>query len=271
MIHKQNLHTHTAYCDGKNTPEEMILKAIDKGFDSIGFSGHSYMYFSPAISMSEEGTKEYKKEINQLKDKYKGEIDVFCGLEFEMQSQVDLSGYDYLIGTVHYMPLCGKIVGIDRSADTVKSVIDTYFGGDGMAYAKEYYRLLSTLPEYGNFDILGHFDLICKHSDTHKFFDEESKEYKNAAVEAAKILAGKIPFFEVNTGSIARGYRKTPYPAPFIIKELKRLGFGAVISSDCHDKEFLDCGFSEAAELLKSCGFNERYILTEKGFKAVSL
>ena len=271
MLNKQNLHTHTTYCDGKHTPEEMVLSAIDKGFDSIGFSGHSYMYFSQHISMSLEGTKEYKKEIFRLKEKYKDKINIYCGLEFEMQSKVELSGYEYLIGTVHYMPLDENPVGIDRSAEVVKGVIDTYFGGDGLAYAKEYYRLLSTLPEYGKFDIIGHFDLITKHSDTHNFFDEESKEYKTAVIDAAGSLAGKIPFFEVNTGAVARGYRKTPYPSPFILKELKRLGFGAIISSDCHDKDYLDCGFLEALELLKECGFCERYILTDSGFVAVPL
>lgn len=51
-------------------------------------------------------------------------------------------------------------------------------------------------------------------------------------MEAAEELAGKIPFFEVNTGAIARGYRKNPYPSDFLLQELRRLGFGAVISSE---------------------------------------
>ena len=104
-----------------------------------------------------------------------------------------------------------------------------------------------------------------------KFFDEDSKEYKDAALSAVDALKGKIPFFEVNTGAIARGYRKTSYPAPFILKELKKQGFGAIISSDCHNSEFLDHRFDDAAELLRECGFTERYILTKKGFVPVSL
>ena len=40
MIEKQNLHTHSSYCDGKDTPEELVLYAINSGFSSIGFSGH---------------------------------------------------------------------------------------------------------------------------------------------------------------------------------------------------------------------------------------
>ncbi len=271
MNNLQNLHTHTSYSDGADTPEEIILTAIDKGFDSIGFSGHSYMHYAPDHSMSIEGTEQYKKDVALLKEKYKDKIEIFCGLEFDMYSEVDLSGYDYLIGSFHYFLIDGKHVGFDRSQEVVKGVIDRYFGGNGMEYAKAYYKGLCELPKYGKFDIVGHFDLITKHCENIEFFDQESAEYKNAAMEAVDALAGKIPFFEVNTGAIARGYRKTPYPSEFLIKELKNHGFGAVISSDCHSVKDLDCGFECAKELLKHCGFKEQYILTKQGFKAVSL
>ena len=32
-----NYHTHTTYCDGKSTPEEIVLEAIRLGMDTIGF------------------------------------------------------------------------------------------------------------------------------------------------------------------------------------------------------------------------------------------
>ena len=32
---------HTCYCDGKNTPEEMVQSAIEKGLSTVGISGHS--------------------------------------------------------------------------------------------------------------------------------------------------------------------------------------------------------------------------------------
>ncbi len=271
MKNLQNLHTHTCYCDGADTPEEMILAAIHKGFASIGFSGHSYMHYAPEHSMSIDGTEEYKKEIALLKEKYQDKIDIFCGLEVDMYSEIDLTGYDYLIGSVHYLLCDGKHIGFDRSAEVVKNVIDEHFAGNGIEYAKAYYKALAELPKYGNFDIIGHFDLVTKHCDNVEFFDVNSDTYTNAAIEAAHALAGKIPFFEVNTGAIARGYRKTPYPSVFILKELKKLGFGAVITSDCHNKSMLDCQFDEATELLKSCGFKEKYILTGCGFTAVPL
>ena len=46
MLNKQNLHIHSTYADGKDTPEEIIQEAIKRGYDSIGFSEHSFMPFS---------------------------------------------------------------------------------------------------------------------------------------------------------------------------------------------------------------------------------
>lgn len=271
MSNLQNLHTHTTFCDGKDTPEEMVVSAIEKGFDSIGFSGHSFMYYAPQYKMFFEDTEPYKKEINRLKEEYKDRIKIYCGLEFDMYSNIDMSGYDYMIGSVHFLNHNGKWIDFDHTAKDVEKIINEDFNGNGIEYAKAYYRTLGDLHEKGKFDIVGHFDLISKHSEVVRLFDEESKEYKNAVVEAAESLAGKIPFFEVNTGAIARGYRTTPYPSKFIIKELKRLGFKPIISSDCHDKNKLDCAFEDARNILKECGFKEKYVLTDSGFIPVEL
>lgn len=271
MKHLQNLHTHTTYCDGRDTPEEMIASAIAQGFDSIGFSGHGFTFYSQAIPMSLDGTEEYKKEISALKEKYKDKMDVFLGLEFDLHSGIDLSGYDYIIGTCHYLKLGDRYIGFDRNAQAVREVIDNEFSGNGMAFSNEYYAQLSTLPEYGNFDIIGHFDIHTKNIEIERFFDIDSKEYMNAATDAMDALRGKIPFFEVNTGAISRGYRTTPYPSLPLLRELKARGFGAIISSDCHDARNLTAGFDQAKELLIEAGFKEKYILTKDGFTAVEL
>ncbi len=271
MSYKQNLHTHSTYCDGKHTVREVVEKAIGKGFDSIGFSGHSYMYYSNAYGMKPDATEEYIREVNRLKEEYKDRIKIFLGLEYDIYSDIDISAFEYTIGSVHYLKIGNEFVDFDRKAEHVEQVINDYFGGDGMKYAKAYYEALAELPKYGKFDIIGHFDIITKHSEYRKFFDENSKEYISYAIEAAETLRKDIPVFEVNTGAIARGYRTTPYPAIPILKELKRLGYKAIITSDCHDADMLDCCFDEARELLKVCGFNEKYILTNDGFVATEL
>ena len=267
----QNIHTHTIYCDGTDTPEQMIQAAIGKGFGGIGFSGHSYMFYSPEHSMSIDGTEAYKNEITALKEKYKGQIDVFLGLEFDQYSEVDLSGYDYLIGALHYLKIGDEFVGFDRCAQEVSGIIERYFDGNGMDFAKEYYRQLATLADHGKFDIIGHFDLITKNIEKINCFDIDSEKYLKYAITSMEALRGKIPFFEVNTGAISRGYRTTPYPAKNLIKKFREMGFGAIIPSDCHNAKYLDCAFSDAHILLSECGFREHYVLTDSGFKAVGL
>lgn len=266
----QNLHQHTTFCDGKNTPEEIVLEAIEKGFGAIGFSGHCYMPCSN-YTMTPESTAAYRQEVTRLKEKYANQIDVFLGIEYDICCPERPEGYDYVIGSLHCLRLDGVDYEFDGDLECFQKQIDDHFGGDGMAFAKEYFRQLAWLPDSGKIDIIGHFDLVTKHLNKCKLFDTEAREYRNAAIGAAEALAGRIPFFEVNTGAIARGYRTTPYPDPFIIKEMKRLGFGVVITSDCHQKHLMDCWFEEAKALLRSCGYTQHHIFTKDGFIPVPL
>ena len=271
MGYLQNLHTHSTFDHGIDTPEEMIGEAIRKGFDSVGFSGHSYLLCAAEFTMSEAGTEKYKKEILRLKKEYAKRIKIYLGLELDMLSDTPVGGYDYLIGSMHYIKMGEDLVGVDRDAEYCQKAIREYFGGNGLEFAKEYFRQITLLPQRADIDILAHFDLIAKHVDRVNVFDCHGREYLSAAVEALEALRKDISFFEINTGGMARGFRKTPYPMPDILKEMRRLGFGAVITSDCHDARLLDFGFDEAAALLKAAGFKEKYVLTAAGFQPTAL
>ena len=267
----QNLHTHSTFCDGIHTPEQMVQFALQKGFTSLGFSGHSYLYYSTYANLSPEKTRRYREEINRLKSVYADRLKIYLGLEVDTFSTEELDYYDYLIGSTHYLETTDGYKGFDGNAAHAKNYVDTYFGGDGLAYAKAYYATLATLPQRGKFDIIGHFDLITKHMDTETLFDPESPRYRQYALEAMEALRPHIGLFEVNTGAMARGLRKTPYPLKDLVKELRHMGFGAVISSDCHDGTKLDLGYEDARQLLYDCGFRERYLLTDTGFEATAL
>jgi histidinol-phosphatase (PHP family) len=272
MKNKQNLHTHTTYCDGKHTPEELILEALRRGFDSLGFSEHSYMHFSSfANQLTIDKMERYKDEVCELKKKYKGKIDIFCGLEVEFFSEVPLDNFDYLIGSVHYLKFGQEILSFDVDKERTQKYIADNFDGDGIAFSRKYFETVSELPRKANFDIIGHFDLQTKNNETGRFIDTTSKKYIDLGLEAIHSLKGKIPLFEVNTGAISRGYRNSPYPQMEFLREFQRLGFGAVISTDCHDKNFLDCFYEEAGLLLKEAGFKSKWILTDKGFKEVEI
>ena len=275
MKYLQNLHTHSTFCDGKNSLSEMAERAVELGFDSIGFSMHSYMpfsdYFKHTKEEAEENGRRYRAEAYRLKALYEGQLDIFVGEEVEMFSTVDKSLYDYLIGSVHYLKIGDTHVGFDRDVPTVERIVNTYFDGDGMAFARAYYATLAELPEHNDFDIIGHFDIHAKLNESLHMFDESSDEYLSLAFAALDALKGKIPYAEINTGAIARGYRTVPYPILPILKEMKRMGFGILFSSDCHNKEHFDCYYKEAGELAKAAGFREYYVLKKGGFVPMPL
>lgn len=271
MAYKQNLHTHSVFCDGKDTLEEMVLAAIEKGFDSIGFSGHTHMEQIADFSLKVEMAPEYKAEALRLKEAYKDQIAIFCGLEKDYNTQMDVSGYDYLLGSVHGMELDGAFMYVDWNTDKLKYSVEEVFGGDGLAYAKHYFGEVAKIAESGPVDIVAHFDLVSKFSEQVDYFDVNSSEYLAAAIGAIDALEGKVPYFEVNTGAMARGYRTAPYPAANLIGEFRKRGFGAVITTDCHDRNLLDYGYDAAKAYLIANGFTHHYVLTRDGFVPVSL
>ena len=72
-----NFHTHTQFCDGKSTAEEMVLSALNKGFSVLGFSGHGYTHFDHTYCMKD--TEAYKQEILRLRKKYEKDIEIYLG------------------------------------------------------------------------------------------------------------------------------------------------------------------------------------------------
>ena len=80
-----------------------------------------------------------------------------------------------------------------------------------------------------------------------------------------------VLIFEINAGAISRGYRTVPYPAPFLLRAIRERNGRICITSDAHAAESIACAFPQAAALAKECGFRETWVLTKRGFQAVSL
>ena len=264
MIPRFNLHTHTTYCDGKNTAEEMVRAAIELECEGIGFSGHSTIKSSPDWTMREAAQKKYVSEINELKKKYEGKIEILLGIEYDVLSDLDTAPYDYVIGAVHHSSV-GNIP-IDLAAADLKRSVDEYFGGDFYALAEDYYGELSHVVEKTNCDIVAHFDLITKFNEDGALFDESHKRYRDAAFSCLELLAKKDVIFEINTGAISRGYRRTPYPSREILTRMAELGCKLTVTTDCHRAEWLLCAYDSSVELARDCGVRELWYPENKIF-----
>ncbi len=267
----QNLHTHTHFCDGKDAPETLVRRAVELGFSSLGFSGHIAMPMKTGYAMTAESTAAYIGEIKRLKEQYRGVLDIYLGIETDLFSEASTEEYDYVIGSMHYVGAKGDLRDVDHSLACTKKCIDELYGGDPFAYARAYYENIVTLARTKRFDFVGHFDLLNKFCDSEDVFDMTCPRYQSLALEALYAVKEKKDIFEMNTGAISRGYRKTPYPAPFLLHEMKKIGVKVIITSDCHDARYLDCGFSLCRELLLEAGFRSTLYRTETGWEEEAL
>lgn len=234
----QDLHIHSTYCDGKSTLEETVKTALSRGIKRIGFSGHSYTPFDKGYCMSPEDTASYVGEIKLLKEKYADDIEILCGIELDAFSDIDLSPFDYAIGSAHYIKRDGEYIPVDLSADTLIKAAHKHFNGDIYGLTQAYYETLSLLAEK-DIDIIGHFDLITKFNEGFVMFDETDPRYTSAAIDALERLIPKNIPFEINTGVIVRGYKRSPYPAPFLVDEITARGGTFLLNSDSHRSDML--------------------------------
>ena len=249
MLQKYDLHTHTVFSDGKSTPEEMILSAIDKGFYAIGLSDHAYTGEEVSWWMSKKETDEYLALIPQLKEKYKNKITVLLGTEYDAFSLGSLDPYDYVIGSVHFVCREGKLWPIDSTKEKQLEAINTVFGGDPYAYCAEYYRLLKKFADNPYIKIVGHFDLLEKFNENDDVFDRTDRRYLDHAFDALHTLNAAGKTFEINTGAMFRVKRSVPYPNDIILKELSRIGGKVCFGSDAHGTSAVGYNFDVAAAL----------------------
>ena len=251
---RSNVHSHTTFADGRDTAEEMTRTALALGFHTLGFSEHGHAdYDDCSMALAQE--PEYRAEIRRLRAKYAGQIHILLGCEHDWFSPVDAADYDYYIESVHYLPADGGYWSVDWTRPKLEAAVYRHYGGDPYAMCRDYFRTVCESIEGTGAAILGHIELVMKFNEKRDLFDDADPRYLGPALECAELAARSGRLIEINTGAIARGYRTKPCPGPAMLRRVAECGGRIIMTSDCHDRDFLDCRFAEAAELARACGF----------------
>lgn len=245
-----DLHVHSVFSDGRDEPRDIVLAAIKKGVKTLGFSDHSYTEFDERYCIQKDKQAEYMKAVKDLKNEFSGKIKILCGTEQDFYSTAPTRGYDYAIGSVHYILKGGEYIPVDETADILKQAAKKYFSGDIMSLCEAYFEEVGEVYEKTKCDIVGHFDLITKFNEQEKLFDETDPRYINACKKAVNRIIKNCKVFEINTGAISRGYRTTPYPSDEIREYIRQKGGKFILSSDSHQKETLCFEFDKFRSLL---------------------
>ncbi len=259
-----NYHTHSTFCDGSSSLEEIVLYAIENKFDALGFSGHGYTPFDTEYSMTD--TDRYIDDVGKLKEKYKEKIQIYLGVEEDLFSPVKRDDFDYIIGSSHYLLKNGIYYAIDSDCDSFKKCLDL-FDGDIIRFSHSYYKTFCDYIRQRKPDIVGHFDLITKYDEILDIGFKDNSEYiklsKEYIIDALKCDV----LFEVNTGAISRGYKKSPYPDDELLHTIKKYDGKVVLSSDSHSANTLSFYFEETKKHLRDIGFDCVYVLYDGKWK----
>ena len=252
MMQTTDLHIHSNFSDGEDSPRDMVLAAMDMGLTAIGFSDHSFAPQDLDCCMPEARIEEYSQTIRQLSEEFRGRITIYCGIEQDLDSPFDTEGYDYAIGSVHHVCKDGIYAAVDHTPEILKDARDRLFGGDFYALAENYYQRVAMLPQRHRFNIVGHFDLVSKFNEKERLFDPRHPRYVAAWQAAADSLLRTHRLFEINTGAISRGWKSEPYPSREMIVYIRERGGTFLLSSDSHSKETLAFQFEKWDHLLKA-------------------
>ncbi len=248
---RTNFHTHTTWCDGKDSPENVIIAAIEKDFSAIGFSSHMAFPISNEWVIHPDKAIAYASEVRALQKKYAGKIEIYLGCEADYLPGVTTPEYsrykticpDYIIGSVHsVIGPGGKEMMVDFSPENLMEGIDSIFGGNVENFVKTYFRQQREMLKF-DFDVLGHPDLLRKFNDSLHYIDESSLWYRRELEKTADAIAQSGKIVEVNTGAISRGWMNEAYPSGRFRDMLRERGVKFILNSDSHSADAIDCAF----------------------------
>lgn len=265
-------HSHNHYCDGKYEPEEHIKSAIALGLKTFGFSSHVPLPFKNEWSMKEENLKKYVKEIKKLKEKYKGQIEIYCGLEVDYipgiigssQPAIKNLELDFSIGSIHYVDQLDDSTHweIDGTHTRFLSGLNQIFQGQGKKAMLRYLSITKEMVDKEQPKIVGHLDKIKIHNRPESpLFSDDDKWYQNEVEETLNIIKEKESIIEVNTRGMYKKLVDEPYPGVMILKKVRSKNIPIMLNSDSHHPREINGAYPEALELLKALGFQELMVL----------
>ncbi len=158
-----DLHTHTLYSHGQDTPLAMWTSAQQKNITLFGFTEHSprpnaYTYSNEYRDRLTAYFPQYIAEVQALKEQFFGHV--LLGIEMDwfekdqdfIRAAIAEYPYDYVIGSVHFL----ETWGYDDDPADWKSL----HKGQCDAHYTAYFHTLKRMAESGLFHIAAHIDLI---------------------------------------------------------------------------------------------------------------
>lgn len=253
---KADCHIHTCVSpDSKTSLKAICESACRHGLDSIVVTNHFEYYTgkeNKKINMGISFIDNSLKEINECKVEFGAKLEILFGMEMgqvhywpeDVKNIIKSYAFDYLIGSIH------KIEDVDlKHGDYSKENIEKQ--------NLDYLNLLYDMAANGEYDCIGHFDLVKRYAAGYNVKINLMERYKKEIEDILKVVIERGKGIEINTSGL-RQLSGEFMPSIEIIKLYKELG-GSVITvgSDAHTKEDVGAGIDESIDLLRKIGFKQ--------------
>lgn len=258
-------HTHSSFCDGKASVDEVCNSAVEQGLSAVGFSSHAPVMFDTAWAMRFQDLQNYVDEVDRCKELYKGKVDVYRALEADFIGDGKsipfdefrkLGQLDYIIGSVHLVSnpaIDGKLWFLDGPSENYDKGIDECFGGDARKAVEQYYAQMREMVLTQTPDVIAHMDKVVMNNKK-GYFSESDAWYQEALEETLQVIAGTSVIVELNTRGIYRGKYHTWFPNGEVVRRCVELNIPLTISVDAHHPSELRSGFEAALTGLLDAG-----------------
>ena len=256
---RTDIHTHTKFsADGRNSIEEMIAAAMQKGLAWYGISEH-FNYDYDRLHLTLDGQevppideRAYFTRARELQKQLRGKLHLLVGAEF---------GYDNANSTLQRYIETEQEYSPDFVVNSVHTCLgmDCYFPHYCVGKSKEYaynaylYRVLESLDAPYRYDIVAHVG-YCSRNATYPDPKLRYEDYADVLDEILKRIIARGKILEVNSSAKTAG---SPFiPDTDILERYFELG-GRMVSfaSDAHDTTRIADRRDIVVAALKKVGF----------------
>lgn len=266
-----NFHSHTQFCDGRDTMAAMAAGALEAGMKHYGFSPHSPIPVESGCNMRREDVPAYLAEVDRLRREYEGRVSLYAAMEIDyLDTWGPADDYfrslplDYRIGSVHFIPSLvnpGKEVDVDGRPSRFIEKLHSEFDDDIRYVADTFYARSLRMIEAGGFDIIGHFDKIGFNASVFAPGIEDEPWYRQHIDDMIDALRVADVVVEINTKAMLPNLDARPedvamhrprlFPSPAVIKRLADAGIPLAVNSDAHFASRITAGREAALGILR--------------------
>ncbi len=246
----RDYHIHTSFSIDSDAEMAAVCEtAIARGLSEIAFTDH--VDFGPDDSCGYFRPVEYLEEIEHCRALHAGRLTIRAGVEMgephifaqEAAAVLDVGDFDFVLGSVHY-------------ADGMQAAWHATFFEQPLCQAYEsYFRQVVRLAAEGEFDVLGHLDLVKRDARSFGKVYDGPEPYADMIRTALRSIVERGKGIEINTSPLRRRQAET-CPTLQVLRWYRELG-GEILTlgSDAHRPEDVASDFDVALEMAKAVGF----------------